>query len=412
MKTKLIGLMVVLVLLLGSYGSVSAAPVDDEFRVNTHTTRNQRFPAVAMAASGNFVITWDSQPAGSEYDVYAQRYDRRGNPLGSEFQVNTYTADHQWASAVAMDASGNFVITWASHQQDGSDWGVYAQRYDRRGNRLGSEFQVNTYTTSHQSAPAVAMDASGNFVITWHSYQQDGSGYGVYAQRYDRRGNRLGSEFQVNTYTADHQAAPAAAIDASGNFVITWHSHKQVGCRYDIYAQRYDRTGNPLGSEFQVNTFTIRMQYRPAVAMAASGNFVITWDSQRHVGSDYCVYAQRYDRRGSPLGSEFQVNTYTADRQVAPAAAMAASGNFVITWESYQQDGSDYGVYAQRYDRRGNRLGSEFQVNTFTTRNQSAPAAAMDASGNFVITWHSCQQVAIGSRYDIYAQRYDRTVTP
>ena len=43
-----------------------------------------------------------------------------------------------------------------------------------RGTPAG-EFRANTYTTNSQNYPAVALDASGNFVITWHSYGSYGS---------------------------------------------------------------------------------------------------------------------------------------------------------------------------------------------------------------------------------------------
>ena len=43
------------------------------------------------------------------------------------------------------------------------------------------EFLVNTYTTSGQSAPSLAMDSAGDFVAVWSSYGQDGSGSGIYA---------------------------------------------------------------------------------------------------------------------------------------------------------------------------------------------------------------------------------------
>jgi hypothetical protein len=35
--------------------------------------------------------------------------------------------------------------------------------------RLGSEFQVNTYTTHAQYSPAVALDTAGDFVAVWTS---------------------------------------------------------------------------------------------------------------------------------------------------------------------------------------------------------------------------------------------------
>src|SRR6185436_20129943 len=36
-----------------------------------------------------------------------------------------------------------------------------------QGEPVGPEFRVNTYTTYYQSAPSIAADASGNFVVVW-----------------------------------------------------------------------------------------------------------------------------------------------------------------------------------------------------------------------------------------------------
>jgi hypothetical protein len=54
----------------------------------------------------------------------------------------------------------------------------------------GAEFQVNSYTTGDQEggfvgAPQVARSQDGRFVVAWGSGGQDGSGYGVFAQRHD-----------------------------------------------------------------------------------------------------------------------------------------------------------------------------------------------------------------------------------
>ena len=53
-----------------------------------------------------------------------------------------------------------------------------------QGIRLGNEFQVNTYTTSSQDRPSVAADTDGGFVVAWTSVDQDGSEEGVFAQRF------------------------------------------------------------------------------------------------------------------------------------------------------------------------------------------------------------------------------------
>ena len=108
-------------------------------------------------------------------------------PVGPEFRVNSHTAGNQtfsfYSRAVASDSGGDFVVAWVSDSQDGSDTGIYAQRFNPAGVAQGSEFRVNTYTTNRQIGASVGMDAVGDFVMTWASLEQDGSSYGVYAQR-------------------------------------------------------------------------------------------------------------------------------------------------------------------------------------------------------------------------------------
>ena len=70
---------------------------------------------------------------------------------------------------------------------------------------VGFETRVNSTTSSDQANSAVASDPAGDTVIVWQSPDQDGSGFGVYAQRYNAAGVVLGSEFRVNTYTTGVQ---------------------------------------------------------------------------------------------------------------------------------------------------------------------------------------------------------------
>ena len=74
---------------------------------------------------------------------------------------------------VACDADGDFVVAWSSEEQDGYDDGVFGQRYDSAGMKLGSEFQINTYTPEAQENAASTVAGSGDFVIVWTSYDQD-----------------------------------------------------------------------------------------------------------------------------------------------------------------------------------------------------------------------------------------------
>ena len=150
--------------------------------------------------------------------------------------------------------------------QDGSLMGVYGQRYDAGGNTVNGEFLINTETNDKQQAPSVAALAGGGFVVTWRSRYQDGDGNGIYAQQYDAGGIAVGSEFQVNTETADNQKGPSVAALQDGGFVIVWNSMLQDGDVDGVFGQRFDASGNPVGLEFQINTETTDGQKQAVVS--------------------------------------------------------------------------------------------------------------------------------------------------
>src|SRR5262249_30725790 len=135
----------------------------------------------------------------------------------------------QTSPSVAMDASGDFVVTWQSNVRDGSGYGIYAQRYDAAGVAQGGEFAVSSYITGAQTTPSVAMDANGDFVVAWQSSGQDGLGYGIYAQAYHATGASNGVEFRVNSYTTSDQYAVQIATSGAGEFVAAWQSLSGVG---------------------------------------------------------------------------------------------------------------------------------------------------------------------------------------
>jgi hypothetical protein len=402
-----------------------------ESRVNTYTTGIQYAPAVKFDQDGSFIIAWDSDGQdGDSYGLYARRYFSDGTLNGPEFRINSYTTGRQTNPSIAFDGNGDFVAAWQSTDLDGNAYGVFARRYYSGGEPTGNEFQVNSYTFSNQLNAKIAMDSSGEFVVTWHSNGQDNNGYGVYGQRYDSSGSRAGTEFQVNTYTTAYQYFQSVAMDADGDFVVVWQSFGQDGDHYGVYGQLYDSSGNPVvpsacslpgcnpdTGEFRVNTYTTGAQSYPTVAMDSTGDFVVTWQSgsfstNNQDGDGYGIYAQRYYSDGLPNGSEFKVNTFTAGSQGNAVAAMDSSGNFIISWNSYDgQDGDGYGIYLQRYYSDGLPNGSEFRANSLTTGNQYLHSIAMDAGGDFIATWAS-EGARDGDNYDIFAVRYNSLGEP
>jgi hypothetical protein len=393
----------------------AATPAGGEFRVNGTTGLDQSRPSAATDASGDFVAVWISEIGDSLHQgVFARRYAATGAALGAEVLVGSSTTLYplSLSADVAVDADGDFVVTWLSY----SDPGIHARRYAANGTPLGAAFRVSS---AAGTSPSVAVDADGEFVIAWSSSGD------IHARRFAAGGTALGAEFRVNTYIADSQSDPSAAMDANGNFLVAWTSFGQDGSRDGVYAQRYAADGTLQGSEFRVNTYTHSAQTAAAAAMAANGDFVIAWTSYDFAGqgldqdgSGAGIYAQRYAANGALQGAEFRVNTYITGSQVDPSVAMSAIGDFLIAWTS-GQDGNESGIYGQRYAADGTPQGTEFRANTYTARGQFDPAVALDADGDAVIVWQSNFQdggqnpqigfppnVPPSGAGGIYAQRY------
>jgi hypothetical protein len=380
--------------------------VGPEFRVNSYTTDAQQRPAVApLAAGAGFVVLWQSNGQdGSGFGIYGQRYLLNGHVSGSEFRLNTELAGDQTAPAVAGLGGGGFVAVWQSAGQDGSGAGIYGQRFAVNGRAAGAEFRVNTATANDQGLPSVAALSDGGFVAVWQSNLQDGSGLGIYGQRFAPNGKRVGVEFPVNTTTTGAQSMPRVAALGGGGFAVTWQSAAQDGSGLGVYGRHFDATGAPVGSEFLVNTQTVNDQASPAIAGLSDGSFAATWMSKGQDHSGLGIYGQRYDGQGSPVGQEFRINTTTKNNQLQPSIAAFSDGGFAVAWTSLDQDGSGYGVYVQCYDAQGLPVDGEFRANTTTLADQSQPAVAAFAGGKFVVTWTSNGQD--GSLDGVYGQLF------
>jgi len=376
-----------------------------EFQINTYTTNSQGLPSVTGLFDGSFVVTWQSfGQDGSFYGIYGQRYNADGTPAGAEFQINTYTTNFQLTPSVTALLDGGFVVTWSSNGQDGSGDGIYGQRYNANGTTAGAEFQINTYTTSSQGSPSVTGLSDGGFVVTWSSFGQDGSLFGIYGQRYNADGTTAGAEFQINTYTTGRQFDLSVIALSDGGFVVTWQSEGQDGSFYGIYGQRYNADSTTAGAEFRVNTYTTLSQRDPSVTALSDGGFVVTWESNGQDGSGTGIYGQRYNADGTTAGAEFLINTYTTNGQGDPSVTALSDGGFVVTWESDVQDGDGDGIFGQRYNADGTTAGAEFQINTYTTSEQGNPSVTALSDGGFVVTWGSNEQD--GDGVSVYGQLF------
>lgn len=359
--------------------------------------------------------------------------------FAAETKVNTFQACDQVNPTVAMDGAGNFVVAWSIPIDNGcGDTSYFVRKFDRFGNRLGDEFQTNpdsprrspviamapdgrfviVHGTDFQlydsqakpvgkrvwinsdgykaSSPFPVMDKNGDFIIAYASSRAAGYS-GIYARKFNSSGEPLGNRIEVKLgWRNDDVRNPSISMDADGNYVIAWLAH-QGG---KVHAQVFDSSGNKIGNEVSISSYN---QVAPSVAMRPDGGFVIVWENKFQFSRS--IRAQLFDNQGTPLTGDFSVTgdgfgSSNDDRGFKSAvAAMDAAGNFVITWTNYPAH-MTFRVGVQKYNRLGERIGNA----SYTTGDGRNPAIAMDADGDFVLVWQARKQTGYG--YDIYMDRF------
>lgn len=392
-------------ILQGGYTTTSFI-AGSETLVNSTSASDQYLPAIGYLENGGYVITWASYyQDGSAYGVFGQLYDSKGNKIGNEFQANTYTSYDQHEPDIAGFKNGGFVVSWSSYSQQGSKRSVHGQIFDENGNKVGGEIIFNTNTNDNQRYSDIIGLENGNFVVVWNDLGQDGSGWGVYGQVYNEDGNKIGGEFLANTYTNSSQEYPSVTSTKDGGFVVVWTSYQQDSSGgYGVYGQRFNANGSKVGSEFHVPTTSYSDQYLVDVAGLESGGYVVTWQSYYQDGSAYGIFGQMYNASGQKVGGEFQVNTYTSYDQNEPAVAGLQGGGFVVSWSSYSQQGSKRSVHGQIYDEDGNKVGGEVTFNDQVSGNQRYSDIVGLENGGFAVTWNDLAND--GSGWGVYQKLY------
>ena len=344
----------------------------------------------------------------------AQLYKRKGG----EVLVNTETSGFQTASNLSALNDGGYIVVWTDASAIGADTssnGIKAQRFDADGNKVGSEFLVNTTTTGSQTTASVTTLPSGRYVVTWTDSSGlggDASASGIKGQLFEADGTRVGGEFLVNTETANTQSGTVVTELAGGGFVVSWQDNSLIGgdsSAFGIKAQLFDAAGAKVGGEFLVNAVTSGSQSSPSIAALASGGFAVAWNGAA-TGSGGLVFGsirvQLFDSAGAKVGSELIANS-SNDGALTNAKITAISTGFVVAWAQSVSatPGGTFDLRAQMFDASGTKVGAEFMLNTTTAGNQMSPDIDALPGGGFLATWQGDSGDASG--VNIYGQVFD-----
>ena len=358
-------------LLAGAAGAQTPTPIDagDVIVDAAGSTR----PAVAANAGGEFVVVW------TESGIQGQRFSAAGSAIGGAFTVAAVGA----YPSVAVADSGTFLVVWRSNES--GMWRVKKRFY--AANNVPTAAADVDADTDVLLWGDVAADSGGNFVVVWAEDVTGSYDFDVKTRRFDSTGTASAAEQLVSSGTAADRNPRIDYSAGEAGYIVVWD--REAASHYDVRARLLDSSGIPVTADFLVNTYTTAGQLNPDVARSREGSFTVVWEGVGS-GDDSGVFGRQFDADGNALGDAFLLNTFTTSTQQRPRIDVDGSADFVVSWLSFGSPGNDSSetsAQARAWLADGSPLSPQFQVNTYTTQKQSFPEVAMLGGGDFVVSW-------------------------
>lgn len=371
-----------------SISNAALMPLGGEYPLLGNIDGHQSNPHVAVDSDGGFVV-WQNATQSNGERILVQRLNSDYVGEGVVQQVSQgAVGSNDVNPRAAMRSDGGGAIVWEAGPRGNSN--VYVRFIDSRGNFTSGAIMANSYAGSIQRDASIATLENGGVVVVWESVGQDGSGEGIYGQRFNAQGIRVGSEFLINQSTAANQSDPSVTALNDGKFVVGWLSQSQNGrnssgaanLRNNVMGRLYDGSGAAVGNEYRLNDGDV-LAADPQLATRPDGGFLLTWVQKDEVNTRNSsdVYIKTFDNNGLPAVQAVRHNTYLTGRQSTPEVAMVGS-DALVTWATSGQDAGGLGVQGRMLSG-----GTEFQINSQGQLNQSMPTIGSDGTGKYIAVW-------------------------
>ncbi|MEM7391150.1 MAG: choice-of-anchor Q domain-containing protein, partial [Verrucomicrobiota bacterium] len=357
-------------------------PMGGAVKVDEPDGDNDQYPKVAGLTDGGWVVVWQSVNDfndGSDFEISMQRYDGTGTPVGTNTMVNAPDSSNDGVPYVTGLSDGGWLVTWrgAGEGGDGADNEIYVQRYDALGARVGGELKMDDPDGNGTDAgPVVAELAGGDWVFAWQGWDVASGNWDVFYKRFDASGSNLTSDLSVNTNALDntHEVNAKVVGLSNGGWVVTWRPNGPDSIPFKLF----DAAGSLINTGQVIQTGPMFNEWYETASLD-DGGFLVTWNATNGAATDPEIYVQRYDGMGTPIGGNTRISDDDLGFDGRADAALLENKGWIVAWEnggglSYQRFKSDGSVIAT--------AGSMVDVSGLTEGPVTVFASASDRLGN------------------------------
>jgi hypothetical protein len=328
------------------------------------------------------------------HGIWAQETPQLGFEM--PIQIADATADKN-SPTLAIDSTGNIVLTWTQLAPD-SSYAVWTTHYTKKPDTWATPKRLSSFGNITTN-PEIAMDGNGNVIVAWLVNSQN-----VYAAYFDA------SAGWANGWTQEKQLGNGVinsvriAMDNTGNGMIVWPQlFSGILARY-FTKQNFILYGwdNAWTDAHSISEQLIPTQAN--VTFDGLGNAIVTWNNVI-LGE---LRSARYEpEQGWPAGWS-NITTISSDIASSSFPAIAATktsqgnyaGNAMAIWLSQSNRSVQVCLYAH---------GTGWQAPEILTSDELieyiVPHVAMDNNGNAVALWQ--QNTVDGSA--IYSTHFTAT---
>jgi hypothetical protein len=357
---------------------------------------NPNHPDADVNSAGRSVFVWDTTVSSTNRkDIFFRVFPADGSGPSDPVQVNTYVDNDQHFPKVAINSDGSFMVVWLSNEptEPGSTSFrnvVRSQAFDANMSPVGDEQLLSTLFPLLSITNKVDLDVlpSGEYIVVWTSGQTPepgDSGDTIQGRRIGSNGVPLAGQFQVNsTMTSAKERWPAVTSLADGGFLVVWTDPQ-------VHGRQFASDFTPVGDDFQINTFINGVEALPVVDRNEDGRVLVVWRDDEETGDDAEIRGRLYSPELVPQGQDFRINTLVEDRQTEPEVADYGTGGFFVVWQSKVSAGNSIepnSIEGRIVTGSDQFASSQFLVNVWTNGNQLSPGLGGN-NGRIAVGWHS-----------------------
>ena len=222
--------------------------------------------------------------------------------------------------------------------------------------------------------------------------------------------------------------APQVTSDGAGNWVAVWYSSEDlggvIGSDFDILVSRSSNNGDAWTAPAALNTNAAMdsgSDAFPQVSTDGAGTWIAVWQSNDTlggtIGSDFDILVSHSTNNGSTWAAPSPLNTNAetdARDDLAPQLANDGAGNWVVVWHSNEDlggtIGTDFDILVSRSSNNGSTWTPPVPLNTnadVDSGGDAFPQVTTDGLENWVAVWHSTDSLGgtIGTDADILVAR-------